>query len=245
MKSYNDFAYVYDKLMHTDIDYKKLCDYIENIFSYYDVSPDLVCDLACGTGNVTIPLAKRGYNMTGVDLSEDMLNIARNKSEGLDILFLNQNITSLDLYGTMDAFTCMIDGLNYIISPKALFNMFRKIKTCFLNENGIFIFDISSRYKLKNIISNNTFIHNAEDVFYSWQNRYIESKNLSDMYLNFFIKEKGKYMRFEERHLQRAYSEDELIKIIKTSGFKSVDTFGEMSFDKPLQNSERIVFVCR
>ena len=106
MQAYSEFARIYDRLMHGDIDYERYAD--------------LVCDLACGTGNMTIPLAKRGYNMTGADLSADMLNIAREKSMGLDILYLNQSITSLDLYGSMGAFLCVIDGFNYMISPAAL-----------------------------------------------------------------------------------------------------------------------------
>ena len=116
MNSYTDFAYIYDSLMHKDIDYEKWADYIENLFIMYDVNPDLVCDLACGTGNITIPLAKRGYDMTGVDISEDMLNIAREKADGLDILFLHQSMTDLDLFGTMGAFLCMIDSIIIINS---------------------------------------------------------------------------------------------------------------------------------
>lgn len=245
MTAYSDFAYVYDTLMHGDIDYEKWADYIENIFSYYDISPDLVCDLACGTGNMTIPLSRRGYDMTGIDLSENMLNIAREKAANDNILFLNQNIVSLDLYGTMGAFTCMIDGINYIISPKSLYQMLKKIKTCFLDPHGIFIFDISSHHKLKNIISNNTFIHNGRDVFYSWQNRFIDGKNLSDMYLNFFVRGKSGYKRFEERHLQKAYTAEELMEIIRRAGFAKVDTYEPLTFDKPKENSQRIVFVCR
>ena len=94
--AYSDFAYIYDSLMHRDINYEKWADYIENLFDMYGVNPNLVCDLACGTGNITIPLARRGYDMTGVDISEDMLNIARNKAEGLNILFLNQSMTKPD-----------------------------------------------------------------------------------------------------------------------------------------------------
>ena len=245
MNSYSDFAYVYDHLMHKDIDYEKWADYIENIFSMYDISPNLVCDLACGTGNMTIPLSKRGYDMTGIDISEDMLNIAREKANDDNILFLNQNISNVDLYGTMGAFTCMIDGVNYLISPKSLYNMFYRIKNCFLDKDGIFIFDISSRYKLKNIIGNNTFIHNEPSVFYSWQNRYIENKNLSDMFLTFFVKNKNSYHRFEERHLQRAYTPKELIPMLKKAGFKRIDTFDELTFNPPSDTSERIVFVCK
>jgi ubiquinone/menaquinone biosynthesis C-methylase UbiE len=231
--------------MHRDVNYGHIADYIENLFDRYGISPELVCELACGTGNVTVPLAKRGYNMTAVDISEDMLNVAREKSEGLDILYLNQNMTDIDLYGTMGAFLCMIDGINYVITPKSLLKMFTRIKTCFMDPDAVFIFDISSRYKLKNIIGNNTFIHSERDVFYSWQNSYIEKYNLSDMLLNFFVKNGKNYERFEERHIQRAYSEKELKYLLKKAGFTTVDTYGAMSFDAPKPDDERIIFVCR
>lgn len=245
MTSYMDFAYIYDRLMHKDINYEKWVDYIENIFTKYGINPDLVCDLACGTGNITVPMSRRGYNMTGVDISEDMLNVAREKAAGEDILFLNQNIQSLDLYGTMGAFTCMIDGINYIISPKALLDMLTRIKTCFLDKGGLFVFDISTRHKLKNVIGSNTFVHSERDVFYTWQNRYIENKNLSDMLLTFFVRSKSGYKRFEERHLQRAYSEAELRRLLKKAGFTEIDTYAELTFDAPDKDSDRIVFVCR
>ena len=245
MNSYTDFAYIYDSLMHKDIDYEKWADYIENLFIMYDVNPDLVCDLACGTGNITIPLAKRGYDMTGVDISEDMLNIAREKADGLDILFLHQSMTDLDLFGTMGAFLCMIDGINYVLPPKSLLTLFTKIKTCFIDPDGLFIFDISTDYKLKNVIGSNTFVHSDKNIFYTWQNRFIEKRKLSDMFLTFFVKQGKKYSRFEERHLQRAYSVNELTLLLKKAGFKSVDTYDELSFDKPKKDSERIVFVCR
>jgi ubiquinone/menaquinone biosynthesis C-methylase UbiE len=233
--------------MHRDVDYEKWADYIENLFDRYEISPNLVCDLACGTGNITIPLAKRGYDMTGVDISEDMLNIARDKAEGLDILFLRQSMTDLDLYGTMGAFLCMIDGINYILPPKSLLKLFTRIKTCFIDDGGLFIFDISTEYKLRDVIGSNTFVHSDKNIFYTWQNRYIESKKLSDMFLTFFVKEKNRktYSRFEERHLQRAHSPMELVTLLKKAGFSSVDMYGELSFDPPKKDSERIVFVCR
>lgn len=245
MNSYSDFAYIYDSLMHSDIDYEKWADYIENLFDMYGVNPDLVCDLACGTGNITIPLASRGYDMTGVDISEDMLNIAREKAEGLDILFLNQSMTNLDLYGTMGAFLCMIDGINYILPLKSLLKLFTRIKTCFIDKGGLFIFDISTEHKLKNVIGSNTFVHCGEKIFYTWQNRYIENKKLSDMFLTFFVKQGENYKRFEERHLQRAHSAEELTAILKKAGFAHVDTYDELSFSPPREDSERIVFVCR
>ena len=244
MNSYNDLAYIYDSLMHADINYEEWADYIENLFDRYGVSPSLVCDLACGTGNMTIPLAKRGYDMTGVDISSDMLNAAREKSPE-NILYLNQSITKLDLFGTMGAFLCMIDGFNYILSPQLLIESLKRIKNCFMDKDAVLIFDISTRYKLKNVIGDNTFVHSDKDVFYTWQNRYIEYKNLSDMMLTFFTKKKSGYQRFEERHLQRAYTEEEMRYILKKAGFTSVDTYDELTFKKPRKKSERIVFVAR
>ena len=245
MNSYRDFARIYDSLMHRDVDYEKWADYIENLFDMYGANPSLVCDVACGTGNMTIPLAKRGYDMTGVDISEDMLNIARSKSEGLNILYLNQSMTNIDLYGTMGAFLCMIDGINYVLTPKSLLKFFTRIKTCFMDNDGIFIFDISTEYKLRNIIGSETFVHCGNNIFYTWQNRFIEKKRISDMFLTFFVKRGNLYERFEERHLQRAYSADELTYLLRKAGFTKIDIYDELSFSHPREDSERIVFVCR
>lgn len=246
MNSYTDFAGYYDRLMRGDFDYLKIADYIENLFSRYDKDVKLICELACGTGNITIPLAARGYEMIGVDSSVQMLDVARKKDKQGDILFLNQNMTKLDLYGTVDAFLCMTDGMNYVLSASSLFHMFKRIKTCFLEPDGLFIFDVSSEYKLREIVGNNTFIHSHEDIFYSWENRYIENKHLSDMFLNFFVKNKnGTYRRFCERHLQRAYRTEELVSLLYAAGFKKVDLFDAMDFSAPQETSERIVFVAR
>lgn len=243
---YGEFAYIYDKLMKPDINYNSAADFIENIFISRDKNPQLIADLACGTGNMTIPLAKRGYELIGVDISEEMLTLAREKAEAenLDILFLKQDISRLDLYGTCDAFLCMIDGLNYIIEPKKIEYLLKRIKTCFLNPGGILIFDISTRYKLRNIIANNTFIHDTDEVFYSWENKYIDKLNLSKMYLNFFIRQKsGQYKRFYEEHLQRGHSQEELASAMKRAGFSRLEMFDGFTFNQPRVDSERVVFV--
>lgn len=242
---YNDFAYIYDRLMKPDINYERICDFIENLFIRYEKNPHLIADLACGTGNITVSMAKRGYEMIGVDISEQMLAVAREKAinEKTDILFLNQDISKLDLYGTCDAFLCMIDGLNYIIEPKRIEYLFKRIKTCFLNPGGVLIFDISTQFKLSEIIGNNTFIHDHDDVFYSWENRYIKKLNLCKMYLNFFCKDKnGKYSRFYEEHLQRAHLVSELSSALKKAGFEKIETFDGFSFEMPTEKSERIIF---
>lgn len=247
MGSYNNFASYYDYLMSEDINYERIVDFIENIFIEYEIEPQLVADLACGTGNITVPMSKRGYEMIGIDKSVQMLDVARAKavSEKEDILFLNQSITKLDLYGTCDAFLCMIDGVNYIINPKALYNMFSRINKCFINPKGVFIFDISSYYKIKNIIGNNTFIHDGDDIFYTWENKFYEKNNLCNMYLNFFVRKGKGYKRFSEHHIQRGYKREEIKMLLKKAGFKDIMEFNGFSMEKADDKSQRIVFVCR
>ena len=244
MKSYNKFACVYDRLINKDINYNHLADYIENLFDYYDKNPELVCDLACGTGNVTIPLSRRGYDMIGVDKSTSMLNIARSKSCELkqDILFLNQDLAKLDLYGSVGAFVCMTDGINYMLSPHSIERLFYRIKNCFLDNGGIFIFDISSGYKLENTLGNNTFIYDDGKIFYTWENKFLKKQKLSKMELSFFVNNKGNWKRFDEVHIQRAHEVSEITNALKRAGFTNIDTFSAYTFNPVSKNEERIIF---
>lgn len=246
MNSYTKFASLYDGLMNDDVSYPRWADYIENIFSEFGKSPEIVCDLACGTGNITLPLAARGYEMIGIDKSFDMLSIAREKAAkiGADVIFLEQDISRTDLYGGCDAFLCMIDGFNYILNPNTLYKAARRIHDCFMEPGGIFIFDISSEYKLKEYIGSNTFIHDGDGVFYTWENKFFPNLKMSEMYLNFFVKNGADYTRFGERHLQRAYSEAEIRRIFTAAGFKRITAFSPLTFDAPKKDDMRIVFVC-
>jgi len=239
---YNEFAQVYDKLIKADVNYEHIADFIENLFIKYEKNPNLICDLAAGTGNVTIPMARRGYDMIAVDSSYEMLDIAREKAEGKEILFLNQDLRKLDLFGTCDAFLCMIDGFNYITSKKALGDIFKRIRTCFIENDGIFIFDISSKHKLKNVLGNNIFIYDTDDLFYTWENKY--KSGICKMELNFFLKnENNMFRRFEEVQIQRAYETQEIILLLKDAGFSSVDTYSGFEFKNISESDERIVFV--
>lgn len=242
MAQYEDFAYIYDRLMRVDVNYDKWCDYIENLFDLHGVNPDSLCELACGTGNMTSRLRARGYEVCGVDVSEDMLRAAADKM-GIEGLICS-DMSHLSLKKTYDAFLCMIDGINYCITPKSVLNTFKSVRK-YLKDDGVFVFDISSRYKLENVIGNETFIHSEYDVFYSWENTYIEKYNISDMLLNFFVRCGDKYERFEERHIQRGWSEREIKIMLKKAGFGSVDVYDELTFDAPRRDSQRLVFVSK
>lgn len=242
MTQYSDFAYIYDRLMQQDVDYDKWCDYLENLFTIHDCEPETICELACGTGNITARLEARGYDMTGVDISADMLAAAAEKLKSSQLLCIDMaKLKSVEKY---DAFLCMIDGINYVIVPESLENTFKNVKAS-LKGGGVFIFDVSTDYKLRNILGNETYIHSEYDIFYSWQNQYYEKYNLSDMLLNFFVREGDKYRRFEERHLQRGWSEAQLKAMLKNAGFTEITVYDELTENPPGNDSERLVFVCR
>ena len=243
MSSYVDFAYVYDRLICQD--YEKWADYIEEIFKKNKIKPNLVLDLGCGTGSITNILSKRGYDMIGVDISCDMLNVARDKmtKEGQDVLYLCQDIRNFELYGTVDAVLCTLDVLNYITDEQELKKIFGLVKN-YLNSGGIFIFDINTRYKFENILSNNTFVTDENGVFYTWENEY--ENDLSTQYFTFFKEEQnGQYSRFDEIHIQRAYDEDKLCDLLKSFGFSVTGIYDVLTFKKPSPDCEKTVIVSK
>ena len=240
---YNEFAYIYDKLIN-DVDYKEWADYYFKIFQRYGLKPKLGLDLGCGTGNLTLEFADRGIEMTGVDISEDMLMVAREKSYGKDILYLNQDMTEFELYGTVDFIVSSLDCINYITDKRELLKVMKLVNN-YLEPGGLFIFDINTRYKLENIIGENTFILEDNDCFCSWQNEYDKKRNLSDFYLTFFAKDGETYKRFDEQHTERAYEIEEIKTIIENSGMRLLKVYNNLSFEKPKKTSERVFFVAQ
>lgn len=242
---YNNFAYIYDKLMY-DVNYSAWADYMEKIFHRYDLRPELVLDLGCGTGSLCIELAKRKYDMIGIDLSYDMLSCAREKSvqEEQNILFLNQDMTEFELYGTVDAILCLMDSVNYITKKNDIKKIFKLVRN-YLNPGGLFIFDINTKYKLEQVLGSNVFYDVGDDITYIWQNRYNKNTGICEFDLTFFVKEGAKYARYEELHEERAYSIDEIKEFIKGSELELLGVFNNLSFKPSLNNSERLFFVCR
>lgn len=242
---YSDFAEIYDKLQ--DIDYGSFTAYYEQIFKKLGIKPELVLDLACGTGNITIPMAESGYEMIGVDISEEMLGIAADKARAgnLDILFLNQDMTKFELYGTVDAAICALDGVNYLTQDGELLKMLALIKN-YLNPGGIFIFDINSGHKLKNILGDNTFVYDEQDIYCVWSNSYDEDERICSFTLDFFKRENGGlYQRFEEYQEERAYSITEIKNAAESVGLTLYGCFDDRSFNTASDTSERIFFVLK
>ncbi|SHJ84160.1 class I SAM-dependent DNA methyltransferase [Tepidibacter formicigenes] len=243
---YESFAFIYDKLMD-NVDYGMWINYIENIIKRENVIVKNILELACGTGNLTIPLAQKGYDIVGIDISEEMLDVAKQKclEEEIDVVFLNQDMRELDfeIYD-LDCVLCACDGFNYILEEEELKNIFENVYKL-LKEEGIFIFDISSYFKMSNILSNNTFGENREDIAYIWQNYFDEEENIVEMDLAFFIRN-GKYFeKFEETHYQRAYNNEEILDILKHTGFNNIKVYKDFTFLQADEESERVFFVCK
>ena len=241
---YQGFAYIYDKLMY-DIDYPKWANYIEDIFRINNYKPSLILDLGCGTGNFCIEMAKRGYEMIGVDLSIDMLNCAKQKTEeqGLNVLYLNQDMTNFELYGTVDAIVCLMDSINYILYKNDVKRMLKLVKN-YLNPDGIFIFDINTPYKFENVFGNNVFYDISDEVTYIWQNYYNRKTKVCEFELTFFIKGNEEYKKYDEVHYERCYDKIELKDMIKASGLKLLNIYDELKLCPPTKRSQRNFYVC-
>lgn len=244
MDSYNEFAKYYDILME-DVDYSLWFNYMEDIFNKYEISPNSILEMACGTGSLTKYLGEEGYSVTCFDLSEEMLSIAYNKLRKYpNIKVLNQDMTEFNLNKKYDAILCLCDSMNYITKDEDLVRVFKNAYS-HLNDDGVFIFDINSYYKLKNIIGNNTFVEDKDDIYYVWENDFDEQQSTCEFYLTFFIKEDGSYRRFDEKHIQRAYRVEYIKKTLKDVGFTKVKEYEGFAFDLPNVNSERVNFVVK
>ncbi|MDO5478382.1 MAG: class I SAM-dependent methyltransferase [Clostridia bacterium] len=234
---YSEFADIYDSLMQ-DVEYKKWADFFEEIFKRSNIKPELVLDLGCGTGTLTKIMADRGYDMTGVDSSFSMLNKATEK--GGNILYLNQDMTEFELYGTMGAIISTLDSINYITDEESLEKVF-SLAHNYLDYDGVFVFDINSPYKLKNVLGGNTYTYDENGIFYTWESVYDEDEKLCDFYLTFFVEdEEGKYTRIDEEQTERAWETDELIKMLEKAGFCDIEVFGDKVFSTPTEDEERI-----
>ncbi|MGO1369170.1 MAG: class I SAM-dependent DNA methyltransferase [Senegalia sp. (in: firmicutes)] len=238
---YNRFAEIYDRLMTKDIDYDEWYNYIEDLFKRIDKKPKDILEMACGTGNLTEILAKNRYDVECFDLSEEMLVIAYEKLRKYkNVSIRNMNMIDFKFNKKFDSVISICDSINYIINMKDLEKTFLNVFN-HLKDGGIFIFDINSYYKLSEVIGNNTFIYDEEDVFYTWENEFED--DICNFYLTFFLKEKDIYHRFNEVHKERAFHIEEIMLLLKKVGFKEISSFDGLSFKKPSKKSTRINFL--
>lgn len=242
---YGIFSRFYDGLTG-NVDYENSADFLCRVFEKYDRLPTLLLDVGCGTGGFSICFAKKGIEVIGADPSVNMLEIAQAKAKenGLDILFLNQSGQELDLYGTIDGAVACLDTVNHVTEKRELLKFFKKV-SLFLEKDRLFIFDANTVYKHKCVLADNCFVFEDEQLYCVWQNFYDNQRKITDISLDFFVKDSDKYIRESEEFSERAYSDIELCQMLTKSGFKVLDILGENSFDKPKKTEERQIFVCR
>jgi ubiquinone/menaquinone biosynthesis C-methylase UbiE len=225
--AYSGLAYFYD-IFTKEINYKKMADRVEGIFKKFKVIPSLILDLACGTGSLTFELKSRGYDLIGLDLSEEMLSVAQNKAfeKGYgDILFLKQNMTSFDLYGTVDAIVCSLDGINHLLKKEDVLKCFKRA-SLFLNDGGLFIFDMNTVEKFKTLYGNNSYIFEDENVFCGWQNAYNDKTKQNTFHFSFFYEEDGVYSRMDDTCKEKAYETREITELLEQANFKLLSIYG-------------------
>jgi len=242
MDCYKEFAHIYDELINSDIDYRTWASNILFMCKEYNLDMESYLDLACGTGNLTIEIASEFKNIWAVDLSCDMLSQAEKKMRDarVEAKFVCQDICALNLNKTFNLITCCLDSSNYILEEenfkKYLLGVYNLLK-----EDGLFVFDINSYYKLTQVLGNNIYNYDSDDVVYIWEN-YLEN-DIVEMNLTFFVKEGQVYRRFDEQHSERAYTQEYVEKVIKEIGFKIIKKMDNYEDKIVSDGTERICYM--
>ncbi len=244
MESYGVFADYYDALT-LNVDYKQRAEYIVNTLEKLGHNMGLTLDLACGTGKLTLELKKLGVDVYGADASEEMLSYAYEKAceNGFNILFLRQKMQELDLYGSIDTCVCTLDSINHLTEIEDVKKTFERV-SLFMNSGGCFLFDVNTVYKHKNILADNTFVYDLDEVYCVWENS-LKENNIVDISINLFVPEGGLYSRFEENFSERAYSDEELTSMLNEAGFEVLARYSDMSMNAPLEDDERIIYIAK
>lgn len=245
MSGYGNFAAFYDALTE-DVDYAAWTDYLLAVLERYGCTASSVLDLACGSGSLSLPLAAKGMEVIGVDGSADMLAIAREKAAEaeMDILFLEQDMRCLDLYGTVDAAVCLLDSLNHILHTEELAEVFRRLGL-FIAPGGLLVFDVNTPHKHAVTLGDNAFVFEEEEFMCVWRNRYLPARQEVAMELDFFLEEEGVYHRYTDRVRERAYALPTWKKLLAQAGFDLLAVYGERDFQSPTADADRWVLVAK
>lgn len=251
MDVYTGFAGVYDTFMD-NIPYEEWSQYVEGLLKEHNVQDGLVVDMGCGTGKITELLALKGYDMIGIDNSEEMLSIAREKlteyqeeDPRKNILYLLQDMREMELYGTVRAAVSICDSMNYILEEEELRSVFRLVNN-YLDEKGIFIFDLNTEYKYREILGDRNICENREDASFIWENYYYSDQAINEYDLTIYVQEEdAHFLRMEETHYQKAYSLEKIKELLLQAGMEFVAAYDAFTKEPPKSDSERIYVIAR
>ncbi|MDQ0216726.1 SAM-dependent methyltransferase [Oikeobacillus pervagus] len=245
--SYEQFAFVYDELMK-DVPYRKWMELLKEQMNKHGIAGKKILDLACGTGEFTVQLAKEGFEVTGVDLSEDMLMVAQEKAvnQGFHIPFFQQDMRELEALGEFDCVTIFCDSLNYVGEEQDVLKTFSKVYE-HLKIGGLLLFDVHSIYKIQEIFIGSTFTINDDPISYIWNCFEGEVENTVEHELTFFVlnEEDQRYERFDELHIQRTFPIQNYEKWLKKVGFQVEQISADFTNQPPTNTSQRIIYVAR
>ena len=247
-EGYDAIARVYDKL-NAELDYGEWANFFEKCFDrFLDERPTLVLDLACGTGRMTRELSSRGYDLIGVDGSADMLSEAYSLG-GENILYLLQDMREFELYGTVGATVCCLDSINYLLSERDVRTVFSLVHN-YLDPDGLFLFDMNTPYKFKNVYGDNAYILEDESeegaIFCGWQNQYDEESGICDFYLSLFEEnEDGGYERSDEHQRERCYELETVRELLENCGFEILGIYSDHDFTECNETTERWYIAAR
>lgn len=246
MGAYHSFSYFYD-ILTRNISYKHMAEYFDSLVKMYGGRKNILLDLACGTGSLSEEMSRMGYDVIGVDGSEEMLNEAIEKKldSGLNIQYLCQDMTKLDMFGTIDVTICALDSLNHLPDLDSVKRTIERV-SLFCETEGLFLFDINTPYKHKTVLGNNTFVYDVDEVYCVWQNTYQEKDNRVEMCLDFFERQPdGSYKRYEDSFSEIAFDDSVLEDILTKSGFEIAGKYDYDTVLPPRSDSEKIVYAAR
>lgn len=244
MEAYSDFASVYDTFMD-ETPYEEWADFLQQLLKEDGIKEGLVLDLGCGTGALTRLMARKGYDMIGVDYSPQMLQIAMDKEEDSSILYLLQDMREFELYGTVAAVVSVCDSVNYITEPEELCDVFKLVNN-YLDPNGLFIFDFNTEYKYSQVIGDSVIAENRDECSFIWDNYYDEESKINEYDLTIFVREEQDLFRkFEEIHYQRGYTLAEMKELLEQAGLRFVKAIDSDTKGEVCDTSERIYVISR
>ncbi len=244
MDAYTGFAEVYDLFMD-DIPYGEWCEYVAGLLAEYGIQDGLLLDLGCGTGKLTRRLADRGFDMIGIDLSEEMLEIAREKSDPEQILYLMQDMREFELYGTVRAIVSICDSMNYLMGYEELVQVLG-LANNYLDPGGIFLFDMNTLYKYETLLGEQTIAENREEGSFIWENYYDEEERINQYDLTLFIRQEGGlYRKYEETHYQYAFDLKEVEQAVREAGMELVAVYDAFTREPVRTDSQRVYVIAR